>query len=276
MIGNGPFGQTEGRRSRNRFFTVMAVILALTAVAVAVLLTLFFLGDGFLADLLPGTEPTPTLLAQATLPGPTPRAGATGETSATAEATARRNEVAALPATSTPLPALQSSADAPFATLQPTQTPSPIPTFPTRTPTPTYTPTPTFTPTPGPSPTATNTPSAFLFTKSVDSPFPLERAGCRWMGVGGEVLDVDGSPVAGDQYRVHIWESGVDAMVPVGGATQYGPSGFELFLHDEPRVQQHNIQLETVSGTAVSQVYRIETFANCRSNLVYFVFERNR
>ncbi len=61
----------------------------------------------------------------------------------------------------------------------------------------------------------------------------------------------------------------------VGDAQAYGPSGFEQFLFDAPRVQDHNIQLETVNGTAVSQVYRIQTRASCNQNLLWFVFVQN-
>lgn len=95
------------------------------------------------------------------------------------------------------------------------------------------------------------------------------------MGIAGEVLDLEGRPVPAGQFRVHIWESGVDQRVPVGGAQAYGPSGWEQFLFDAPRIQQHNVQLETVNGTAVSQVYQVQTRASCNQNLVYFVFVQN-
>jgi hypothetical protein len=99
--------------------------------------------------------------------------------------------------------------------------------------------------------------------------------GCNWLGIAGEVFDLAGNPVSLNTYQVHIWDGGVDERVPVGGALAYGPSGFERFLFDSPRVQDHNIQLETVSGTAVSQVYRVQTRASCNQNLLYFVFVQN-
>ncbi len=95
------------------------------------------------------------------------------------------------------------------------------------------------------------------------------------MGIAGEVFDIDGNPVPQGAYVVHVWDAGIDARVTVGDAPAYGPSGFEQFLFDAPRVQENNVQLETSSGTAVSQVYRIQTRASCNQNLIYFVFVQN-
>lgn len=95
------------------------------------------------------------------------------------------------------------------------------------------------------------------------------------MGIGGTVLDLNGNPVPTDEFQVHIWDSGIDARVPVGGAQAYGPSGYEQFLFDAPRIQDNNIQLETVNGTAVSQVYRVQTRASCNQNLIIMDFIQN-
>lgn len=161
------------------------------------------------------------------------------------------------------------------ATLEPSITP----TFPpaTNTPTPTGTPTPTETP--GPPPTATNTRSPFPFTKSDTSPMYLQNfannAGCNWLGIAGEVLDLNRNPVASGQYRVHVWGSGIDERVPVGGAPAYGPSGYEQFVFNAPVIRDYNIQLETTNGSAVSQVYAVQTRASCNQNLLQFNFVQN-
>ncbi len=165
---------------------------------------------------------------------------------------------------------------------------------PTITPTITSTPTstPTFTPQPTSSPTRvipptsvipaapTNTRSPFPFTKSVDSPIYLRNfandAGCNWMGLAGEVYDREGNPAAVDAYQVHVWESGINNRVPVGGATAYGSAGWEQFLFDSPVARNYNVQLETTNGTPVSQVYQIASSANCDGNLIYIIFEQNR
>jgi hypothetical protein len=210
-----------------------------------------------------GPGPTPTRLQAAVVP----------------VFTATRDPGVVLPPTSTPPPSQNTATSAPLGTLRPTLTPSITPTFPPHTPTRTPTATPTATPSPGPSPTVTNTRSPFPFTKDLESPRYLQNyannAGCNWLGIAGEVFDLQGNPVALGAFQVHVWDGGIDTRVPVGGALAYGPSGYEQFLFDSPRVQDHNIQLETSSGTAVSQVYRVQTRASCNQNLLYFVFVQN-
>jgi hypothetical protein len=95
------------------------------------------------------------------------------------------------------------------------------------------------------------------------------------MGIGGTVLDLNGNPVSTGEYQVHIWDSGIDVRAPVGGAPAYGPSGYEQFLFDAPRIQENNVQLETINGTAVSQVYRVQSRASCNQNLISFGFVQN-
>lgn len=164
-------------------------------------------------------------------------------------------------------------------TRRPTAEPSITPTFPPPTPTRTPTPTPTDTPTPGPSPTATNTRAAYRFTRDPTSPQYIQNfannAGCNWLGIAGVVLDTEGNPVSRGSYRVHIWESGIDARPTVGDALAYGPSGWEQFLFDAPTVRDYNVQLETASGTAVSEVYSVRTRASCNQNLLLFDFIQN-
>lgn len=182
--------------------------------------------------------------------------------------------------TFTPVAAEIEVAAAPTNTRRPTLTPSATSTIPTRTSTPTPSNTPTNTVTPGPSPTATFTQSPFPFTKSPDSPIYLKNfangAECNWLGVAGEVLDTNGLPVGSGRYQVHVWDSGVDARVPVGGAPAYGPSGYEQFLFDSPVIRNYNVQLETTGGETVSQVYRLQTRSSCNENLLYLIFLQNR
>lgn len=160
-----------------------------------------------------------------------------------------------------------------------TPVPSITPTFPpaTNTPTPTGTPTPTETP--GPPPTATNTRSPYLFTKTDTSPRYLQNfannAGCNWLGIAGEVLNYNGNPVPPGQYRVHVWGSGIDERVPVGGAPAYSSSGYEQFVFNAPVIRDYNLQLETTNGSAVSQIYPVQTRASCNQNLLQFDFVQN-
>ncbi|MEZ4642357.1 MAG: hypothetical protein R3E31_06410 [Chloroflexota bacterium] len=255
--------------------TAMFFTLALLAVVVIVIVALVpdLLQATPLASLLPGNdqEPAvddaaiPTLAPVAAIPTPLP--------------TATPN---LLQPTWTPLSTSLPPTVAPLNTLGPTLTPSVTPIFPsktpTRTPTATATNTPTETP-PGPPPTPSPTRSEFIFTKSATSPFYLQNfannAGCAWMGIAGEVLDLSRNPVASGSYRVHVWGSGIDQRVTTGSAPDYSPSGWEQFLFNSPVVRDYNVQLETSSGTAVSQVYSVQTRASCNENLLRFDFVQN-
>ena len=177
---------------------------------------------------------------------------------------------------------LATSTRKPFATLGASSTPTATPILPSRTPTPTPTSTPTETPTAtptGPTMTPSPTRSQYEFTKADFSPIYLQNyanaAGCEWMGLAGEVLDLNRTPVLTGMYNVHVWESGIDERAMVGGAPAYSPSGWEQFVNSQPVVATYNVQLETVSGTAVSQVYSIQTRDSCNQNLVRVDFIQN-
>ena len=170
----------------------------------------------------------------------------------------------------------------PFVTLGPTDIPTETPVFPTKTPTNTPTPTPTDTATPtpiGPTITPSPTRSQYLFTKTDGSPFYLQNyansAGCEWLGLAGEVLDINRRPVITGLYQVHVWGSGVDQRAMVGGAPAYSPSGWEQFVNNTIGVRDYNVQLETSSGTAVSQVYSVQTRNSCNQNLLRLDFIQN-
>jgi len=269
----------EPQDSGRGFSLVGLLTILVVAVAVAVVALLVFIlvtPDNFVTDLFGSSEnePLPTLVPTQ----PPPPTLAEVEVIPPTEASTGDSAVE-LPPTHTPVPVQDTPTPVPINTLQPTLTPSVTPTFPPPTPTRTPTPTPTDTPTPGPSATATATFSPFPFTKDLQSPQYLQNfannAGCNWMGIAGEVFDLEGNPVAPGQYVVHIWDSGIDQRAVVGDAPAYGPSGYEQFLFDAPRVQDHSVQLETSNGTAVSQVYRVQTRASCNQNLVWFNFVQN-
>jgi len=251
-----------------------AMIVAFALLVTAAFGVVFF-APGLLADTplaslaLPDgpsqTLPTPTLAAVAVIPSMTPTPTA-----------------AKLVPTWTPIVGFPSVTPTPTNTRSPTLTPSITPILPTKTATPTATPTATNTPTEtpiGPTPTASATFAPFPFTKSDTSPFYLQNyannAGCNWMGVAGEVLDLDRQPVSNGTFQVHVWGMGIDQRVPVGGAPAYSPSGWEQFLANSPTVRDYNVQLETANGTPVSQVYTIQTRASCNQNLVRLDFVQN-
>jgi len=265
---------SSSRGFGSALLNIVAVILIVGACGVvALLIFIVMTPDNFLSDLL-GTgdaSPSPTLISVAEVPTIAP----TGTPVPTDEPTMEID----IPATNTPIPPPDSLTRAVLSTPRPTMTSTLAPTLPPNTATPTNTPTPTDTATPGPSPTVTNTRSPFPFTKDLTSPQYLQNyantAGCDWMGVAGIVLDESGNPVPHGEYVVHVWDGGIDLRVVVGDAPAYGPSGYEQFLFNEPRFQENNVQMETRSGTAVSQVYRLQTRTSCNENLIRFDFIQN-
>jgi hypothetical protein len=192
---------TGNNRRGVNWVTVLTVLFLFGACAVLALLVLVFVTpDNFFADLLGlQGEPTPTLLAAAVAP----------PTLTSTPIPTDTPDIGLLPPTHTPVSEENTATPVPINTLRPTLTPSITPTFPPPTPTKTPTPTPTDTPTPGPSPTVTSTRSPFPFTKDIVSPQYLQNfanaAGCNWMGIAGEVFDLQGNPVPFGEYRVHKW-----------------------------------------------------------------------
>ncbi|MEM8859819.1 MAG: hypothetical protein AAGD96_15940 [Chloroflexota bacterium] len=259
----------------DRIANILTTALLMVAVAAALVFAAFLIWPGILPSFGTSVEQSannlpqiPTVAAVVQIPTETNTPIPTVQPTNTPPATATFAPSTATPtkqSTSTPTPAVELEG----AELIP----------PTLTPTPTNTP--TFTPTPrGPTPTPTNTPSAFIFTKTSDSPIYLRNyansAGCQWAGIAGEVLDVAGNPVATGLYRVRIWDGGVDVRLDTSSKRDYGPSGWEQFIFNKPVERFYNIQLETVSGTPVSEVYRIQSVNDCNRNLLYFIFIQNR
>ncbi len=163
-----------------------------------------------------------------------------------------------------------------------TLTPSLTSTFhPTKTPTPTPTPTrtPTETNTPGPSPTPSKTRSAYPFTVDAFSPLYTQNfannAGCNWLGVAGQVFDLEGRPVGTAAYVVQLAVGNLNLQTYTGGAIAYGPSGWELAFDDHPKVAPFRVQLFTPTGTPVSEVYEFATRSSCNQNLVLVNFVQN-
>lgn len=250
-------------------FTI--TILILTVFAMIVFLVLMLspdLGSQFAALILPNQStpqpagPTPTLVSVAVVPSPT-----------------STQTPIRLEPTWTPIVPQATQPPAATNTRRPTAEASITPTLPPPTPTRTPTITPSPTATPGPSPTVTATRAQFPFTKDDASPLYLQNfannAGCNWLGIAGEVLDLNRNPVPTNSYQVHVWGSSLDLRVFAGTAPAYGPSGWEQFVFDAPAVRDYNLQLESANGTAVSQVYAVQTRASCNQNLLLFTFIQN-
>ncbi len=162
------------------------------------------------------------------------------------------------------------------ATPLPTETLSPTPTSsPTNTPEPTATFTPAPTETPVPSPTATVFTPKYLLQEGAPAyqrGWVHEGLGCNWMGAAGQVFDAKGRPTI-DVVVVITGELAgqpIDLLGVAGGATAYGPGGYEVMLAAQPlgSTGTLSIQLYGLDGSPQSEPVRFDTVADCSRNLI--------
>jgi len=180
--------------------------------------------------------------------------------------------------------------------MQPTWTPTPTVYFsPTATFLPTITPPATITPanlvpvidtpTPTKTPTVTPTPKAAFSASSVNAiesviiPH-LQTAGCNWQGVGGTVDDQNSSPIVGIVVHLAGTLNGKKMeMTNISGINpEYGKSGFEFVLGETPVNSRDSlyVQLLDQAGLPLSERVYIDTFSDCKKNLVLVRFQKNR
>ena len=195
--------------------------------------------------------------------------------------------------------------------------PFPPPTFPVAMELDTLTPTPkqvlpptwTMTPTETLIPTITNTPEPTVTLAPIndatatetteaeeesDMPFVLHEGnpqyipnlyhaelGCNWMGVGGQVLSLNGAPVTGVVVKLGGQLAGQDVeKVTVSGiATKYGPAGYEFDLTDivnEPTASSFSlwVQLLDQAGLPMSDQIFFDTFQECEKSTIIIYFKQ--
>jgi len=180
-------------------------------------------------------------------------------------------------------------------TVEPTVTFTPVPSF---TPLPSETPFSLFTASPtiaGPTvgvspgvPTATGSPAEGMpFVVGPGTPVGTSsltfhpEAGCNWLGVAGQVFDLSGAPVSGQQVRIGGVLAGavVDGLTLTGLTTAYGTVGFYEFpMGDEPVASQQSVWVQLIDqgGLPMSDKIYFDTFDNCDKNLIFVNFKQVR
>ncbi len=113
------------------------------------------------------------------------------------------------------------------------------------------------------------------FVLQTGSPFYLPNfthpaAGCNWMGIAGQVFDLDGTEIQGLIIR-----SGEFSAI-TGEAISYGPGGFEVQISTAPVNSSGlvTIQVFDTNGQALSNQIFIDTYEDCERNLVLVNFVR--
>lgn len=197
---------------------------------------------------------------------------------------------ASFTATITPIPSFTPTATNTFTpTNTPTETASQAPTptitdtpgpslTPSNTPTASVSPTPQPTATPSaPTPTPTTTASPFFFQVSGDiflGPNTVNSAGCNWQGVGGSVINLDGSE-ATTQYQIRVFGAGIDRTILTGTNSFYGAtSGWEVVIGNGISPQTYIVRVESAIGTPLSEDIQITYPGDCNANLAIVRFQQ--
>jgi hypothetical protein len=191
-----------------------------------------------------------------------------------------------LPATWTPSPTIQPSdtpTPRPTYTLEPTFTPfylTPLKGTPTQTeiPTITFTPTQTEVVTPTTSPSPTGMPFAATVDYIASSTTYHPDAGCNWMGVAGQVVDKNNSPIL--YLTIHLGGTVGDKVVDYfslsGTAPAYDPGGFEFILGNQPVASTQTLWIQLLDQQKMpftDKIY-LDTFGDCAKNLIMVRFKK--
>jgi len=178
---------------------------------------------------------------------------------------------------------------APFLTYTPSPTPKPIlPSTWTPTVAPTNTPTLAPTPTDTPVPTIENSPvptadleSGVAFGKQDGSPtYEINTvhadAGCNWLGVAGQIFDMDGMPISGILIEAGgtLGEQEISGLSLSGTSPVYGEAGYEINISDSPAASDEEVwvQLLDQANLPLSDKIYFKTYDSCDSNLVKINF----
>jgi hypothetical protein len=129
---------------------------------------------------------------------------------------------------------------------------------------------PTATPTETPEPVFILQPGSPMYIANFAHP----AAGCDWSGVGGQVFDSGGTPLAG-LFVVAGDESGPLWAAQTGLSTAYGPGGYEIQITVQTTGADRLFWLQVVndSGQPLSEQITFNAFQDCTRNLVLINFK---
>lgn len=182
--------------------------------------------------------------------------------------------------TSTPVRFLQATWTV-SPTLEPTvtSTPSPSPTLP-----PTETPFILFTLSPTPEDTPVVGGMPFVLgpgTPVSTSSSVFHAEGCNWFGVAGQVFDLSGASVPGQQVQLGgtLAGSPVTMLSLTGVGSVYGSPGFYEFKLGETAIASNGtlwVQLLDQATLPMSEKIYFDTFDSCEKNQIFINFKQVR
>ncbi len=158
---------------------------------------------------------------------------------------------------------------------------------------PTWTPEPTdtpfiyslYTPTKTKIPTKTPVPTGMPYTYTLtymDSSYYHPEAGCNWLGVAGQVVDQNNTPILYITIVLGGSLEGANLNTPIitlsGTAPNYGQSGFEFVLGNATMISSKTlwIQLKDQADQPLTDRIYFDTYKDCTKNLVLFRFKKTR
>lgn len=110
--------------------------------------------------------------------------------------------------------------------------------------------------------------------------FAHPELGCRWLGLAGQVLDIDELPVKDIVVEVGGTLNGfpVLGLAVTGESNPYGPGGYEIKLGDEPIASDGTIwaQVFDLDGNPISAPTYFPTYEDCEKNLILLNFVQAR
>ena len=110
--------------------------------------------------------------------------------------------------------------------------------------------------------------------------FAHPELGCQWLGLAGQVLDIDELPVSDVVVEVGGTLAGqpILGLAVTGESESYGPGGYEIKLGDEPIASDGTIwaQVYDIDGNPISSPTYFPTYADCEKNLILLNFVQTR
>ncbi len=94
---------------------------------------------------------------------------------------------------------------------------------------------------------------------------------CNWVGIAGQVFDLQGRPIPGITVQVSgpMYGKDIQFLGITGSAPLYGAGGYEIFLTDKPTDSKGEYQVRLVdqSGRGLSPRFTFDTSSDCTKNL---------
>jgi hypothetical protein len=116
---------------------------------------------------------------------------------------------------------------------------------------------------------------------AISSTIVHPESDCNWLGVGGQVFDLQDSPAVHSIIQLGGDLNGtpfIDMFSLTGTAQQYGQAGYEFILANKPAASNNTIWLQMLdqAGLALSPRVYFETFDDCQKNLIWINFKQVR